>query len=756
MAATTLSLHELRVTPQQALARVQQCRDLDEVLAIGTPAQLVRLLFGESGTKVIVEPFGDALVRGLARPTKSLSSIAFAMACTNVVDPQRLATILELDDDGHDLLGNADLRTFSDDIELVIGSYRDAKRRLTLLQGLWAETLAWAKGQSQAQEFVRYAKSAAQQKLPPTVSASVSGLPNSEAAYMILEWLVQRFLEAEERCVAKASQGHAHLTLTETNQETRRSVASVIKRQRAAVDLLVAYDRLTAALPAEKPNRGEVGTVTREYLGRLWAPSWKRLRTRILRLCRVAGFPGVIEGIDAATATTWMENGNVYFGLATHLEVQLGPEAIQRRSPPATTLPKNVGLAASFLRLQATLPTKPKSWHTFLLDLLEPYYVHLTIQIQHPGWVQKLDGVTLAPTDLVVRVPKDMRELSLWGAYMHNCVHSIFGEDVHEGKRVILGLFRGDTLTYNVGAFAGEGSEGTVWEVNSRFNNDEVEPGVEALIQKLVFTATNADRILRPKPLKTPTPKMPGGSKRAPRTWTHKRVRDLGARLRAQAPDQWVASLNRLANGSTDATWVETVVRIQRLPTNDTITKFEQLVTSGVDIWPLLIDNPLDHVILDSEWTDTERQTLTDLRNGSELIRRRSTAALLDDPAVSAAWEFSQTSAHLRLCFAQLLTYRPREVAGALQSDLTETARWVAGVLWVLRADELEAVPTLDRTRTVPFDIPTTISTTVWQQVTLFNNALAAVNPTGDWTASRVTAGLPIPRCPQLWLRRKR
>jgi hypothetical protein len=765
MAAQILTLGS---TPAQVLSDIASCHDLDEVLAIGTPAQLVRLLFGESGTKALVEPFGDALVRGLARSIpglsspSSVSSIAFAMACTNVLDPQRLAKILALDDGGYNLCASLDLTSFADDITTVVGSYRDANRRLQLLTSLWAQTLAWHEGQAKATGFVGKVQVVAR-KIASEVELSVQGLSPSESQHMLLEWLLQRFLNAESLCTKHMAQGHAFLATTGARaRQAKPTLASDAKRLQSAIDLLQAHDRLTAALPKEKPNRKHLGDLSKQHSHRLWSPSWKHQRARILRLCRLGGFPGVIDGISGATAATWMEPGMLYFGVGSHVELNIGPDAVQRRPPPCSALPASIASLARFVRMGAAVPTKPKNWQAFVLELVEPYYVHLTIQIKHPNWIKKVDGTVLGPTDLVVRAPKDMRELALWGTYMGNCVHSIFGDDVHEGKRVILGLFRNDTLVYNVGAFAGEGSEGTVWEVNGRFNNDEVEPGVQALIQSLIFSATRELKSPKPANIREPRTRTSTAPKSVPRTWTPKRVSELGRRVRGHASADWVQSAALLSNGS-PAKWVESITRIQRLSLRTTLSRFEEQVAQGEKLWPLLVKSPLDALVLDSPWTDPERKALVDLRNGSPRIKRKSTAPLLDDSALSAAWEFAKTSAHLRNCFVQLAFNHPREVAEFLQNDPSGIARWVSAVLWVLRSDEVEPVVTKGGLRTVVFEIPANIVREVVSQLSDFktafevpDDAFGMPDEAMTWTEFRLNRGLAVPRCPQVWLRRNR
>jgi hypothetical protein len=744
-------------TSSEVFARLVSCRDLDEVLNLGTPAELVRMLFGPAGTKVLVEPFGDALIRGLARKNPTLSSISLAMACTKVLDPNRLATIIELDDAGFDLIGGtADLEVLEDDIDALVAPYKDANRRLRLLTTLWSESLAWCRAQADADSFVKEVTAKAS-KLAKPVEYSVSGISSNDAKAMVLEWLVQSFLRAEEELTNDIAQGVGFLRSVEDNARLiGGSPVGRERRMRSATTLVLSYVRLQNYLATQSKPPKNPGVATQENRWFLQGWYWREQPKRIRQVCRLAAFPGVSDDFNDAYSSSWLADGRLYRGMNRSIDVALADGAVQRRPPPHRSIAAAITEAASFVRLGAALPVKPKDWHSFLTNLLEPYYVHGTITIAAPEWVTNVTGKSLPNSDLVVRAPRDMRELSSWASYMGNCIHSIFGDAVHDGTRVILGVFRGETLLYNVGAYS---HNGRVWEVNSRFNSSEVPGNIHPEVQQLILASIPRSELAAkrgPRVRVKPSPK----AKRQLRVWTFPRVTAIGEAMRAEVlpGSLWAQSLRRLATGANrtgEQTWETSVTQLLRSDRATVLRDFENLIRSGNDMWPLLVVHPVDFLPTKIEITKAERVGLDQLRAGANDVKLRTTATLLDDPTTNAAWEFGRLGGELREVYRKLAIREPLEVAAMIKADLSGTARWVTAVLWVRHCDQISITPTHRGTRTVVFEPPAEALAVIAEQLNLFGDPMTH-SDLSDWSTKRATLGRALPRCPQAWLRRNR
>jgi hypothetical protein len=744
-------------TSPEIFARLISCRDLDEVLNLGTPTELVRMLFGPAGTKALVEPFGDALIRGLARKNPTLSSISLAMACTKVLDPNRLATIIELDDAGFDLLGGADLEVLEDDIDALLAPYKDANRRLRLLTTLWSESLAWCRAQADADAFVKEVTAKAS-KLAKPVEYSASGISPNDAKAMVLEWLVQSFLRAEEELTNDIAQGISFLRSVEDNARfIGGNPVGRERRMRAATTLVLSYERLRNNLATQSKALKNPGVATQEHRWFLQGRYWTAQPNRIRQLCRLAAFPGVSDDFEAAYSSSWLADGRLYRGMKHSIDVALADGAVQRRPPPHRSIAAAISEAATFVRLGAALPNKPKDWHSFLTNLLEPYYVHGTITIAAPEWVTNVTGKSLPNSDLVVRAPRDMRELSSWASYMGNCIHSIFGDAVHDGTRVILGVFRGETLLYNVGAYS---HNGKVWEVNSRFNSYEVPDNIHREVQQLILgsiprSAPVAKR--GPRVRLKPSPK----AKRQVRVWTFPRVAVIGEAMRTEVlpSSLWAQSLRRLAIGANHTNWEQTwetsVTQLLRSDRAAVLGDFENLIRTGNDMWPLLVVHPVDFLPTKIEITKAERVGLDHLRAGANDVKLRTTATLLDDPTTNAAWEFGRLASELREVYRKLAIREPLEVAAMIRADSSGTARWVTAVLWVRHCDQISITPTPRGTRTVVFEPPAEALAVIAEQLNLFGDPMTP-SDLSDWSMKRATLGRALPRCPQAWLRRNR
>ncbi len=743
-------------SPRELLTQLVDCRDLDAVLRLGSPAQLVKLLFGPAAAKTLVEPFGDALVRGLARPTPTLSSIAFALACSSLLDPGRIATVLALDDEGFDLVPLEHIDALDEDLALTIGTYRDRTRRLTLLTTLWHESLAWSRAHATADRFVADALTLAS-KQPAEISITASpSLSKRETNLMALEWMLQKHLSAEAEMARCVSQGRA-LLKHGSGHDPRIPVVKPNKVMQRTVEYLRTFARLDVMVRTTGVHGEGHGQQTRSLLYELREPAWRRRRSKVMQLCRLAAFPGTAEGISTDHAATWLEVGAVFQGLRSYVHVNVPDGHVQRRPTPRKTVVAAAADAARFVRLGGTLPAKPKDWHSLVLQLVEPYYVHEALHINAPAWVAKAHDQALPGTDLVVRAPRDMKELIEWAAYMGNCIHSIYGDDVHDGSRVILGLFRGDVLVYNVGV---DTQGGTIWEINSRFNNDNVEPLVEAQMRRFVrdvIAQSNRQPTARRRP--SGAKETSNQRRRPPRTWTSERVASVGDYLRADYHEDspWRRAIGQLDVDGTiqqDVGWVDVAVRLQRIDDRELTSRFDTAVLTGHDMWPLLVDHPLHAYIAGIEKPE-EQDTLRALINGDERIKLRATSSLFDDAAVAAAWDVGRRVALLRRRFPSLIVSRPLDVSSALQADPTRLARWVAAIMWVSAVDAGKS--SADGIRTVVCEFPNAdVAASAVRHSTSFGSTLSPADVDPDWSTHRATLGLGLPRCPQSWLRRPR
>jgi hypothetical protein len=751
-------LLNLGASPHELLGQLVLCRDLDEVLAIGTPAQLVKTLFGPAAAKTLVEPFGDALVRGLARAKPTLSSIAFALASATLLDPARLVSVLGFEDEGFELLPLTDISHLEDDLTTTVGTYRDAGRRLALLTSLWNESLSWSRAQHAADAFVDQALALAAKQPSEVALTTIPSLSRRETNLMWLEWSVQKHLDAEAEMVRCVTQGRA-LLRTNSAKSPKAQPVNANKSMQRTVEYLRTFARLDAALRTTAVD-GEPGqgVQIRSLVYELRQPAWRQHRRRVMQLCRLAAFPGIAEGIDADRAATWYEAGAVFSGLRSYVYIDVPEGHVQRRPASRPTIAAAAGDGARFVRLGATLPPKPKDWHSLVLQLVEPYYVHEALHISAPEWVATIHGNALPSTDLVVKAPRDMREVVEWANYMGNCIHSIYGDDVHDGSRVILGLFRGDTLIYNVGV---DTARSEIWEINSRFNQENVEPGVEAAMRRLVRDVIGrTNRQIATSKSRPPTRKgLSGRTSRPPRTWTPQRVAAIRDYLRADHHEDsaWRQALEHVDRDSVikqDASWVDAVVRLQRLDNDEITRRFDRAVINGHDVWPLLVEHPLTE-LLETHDRPEDLPTLRALIDGDERIKLRGTAPLFDDVAVAAAWDFGRAVSILRRRMADLIVTQPRDVAASLQADRTGRSRWVAALLWVAAIDQQSTHSHGIRTVVCEFPSPE-IAAKAIAEYALFGGQLTVADIDPDWSTRRISHGLDLPRCPQIWLRRHR
>ena len=202
------------------------------------------------------------------------------------------------------------------------------------------------------------------------------------------------------------------------------------------------------------------------------------------------------------------------------------------------------------------------------------------------------------------------------------------------------------------------------------------------------------------------------------------------------------------------------MTRLSRLGTVELRTRFRQRMRSGDDIWPLLQTHPvddlctLDHVLY-RRLNSREREAVRSIGSGSERLKLAGSSALLDDPTIGAAWELGRLQTTLRKEFAAFVVESPREVARSIRLSASASPRWTAALLWVQAAD----AGTVEHSglRIVTFELPNESAGEAFR--TFFRGMQtgelpASIDPTPNWIADRLSAGLALPQCPQIWLSR--
>ena len=284
-----------------ALSRLRSCRDLDSVLELGTPTELIRRLFGDAASKVLLEPFGDALVRGLSRGTPVLSSIELAVAATPFFDPKRLAVLLELDDEGFGLMAEHADNMFADDLRLVLSNYTDATRRLNLLRGLWEEALIWNRERSSSRACLEDTARQATERSRTVTLSSIEGMSRSEQRRMLIEWLRQQFVAAETELIRSITLGHPFLKDSDSRAAQSSTRVGEKKLDSAVVACMVAADRLSQALE-DRPKSWGSGTALQRHRWVLAPERWRRQRQRLKRLYEVAAQSRATNGFEPQAA----------------------------------------------------------------------------------------------------------------------------------------------------------------------------------------------------------------------------------------------------------------------------------------------------------------------------------------------------------------------------------------------------------------------------------------------------------------------
>jgi hypothetical protein len=801
-----------------ALSAIRSCASLEDVLALEPAPRLVAQLFGETASKTLINPLSDAILRGLTNTEDTIirqrhartkiepvkqkttpsnkqsakttspksespepklpvthSGIALASAASGLLDPTRLAAILSWDDSGFDLIPTDAPEDFIADLAAVFGNYRDPKRRLALMWSLWTDVKNRNDDRAKVTGFLRETQRLARHQIAETPSFVMDTfrnasktMPIAEAATMCFEHHVQAFVRAEANLVNWASIGRAaevDLVLG-MGRETNRVSAKKITN--AAVRFLIDGARLRHAvthLVSSLPTETKRGEVTRHHPRLLRRHFWMNFSAEAESLIRfAAGYTHT-----DAELLMWSDDVRIYSGASSSVSLQREPGMVPTVPRPALTLPAAVAQVAQLVRFGATLPAKPSSWPQLLAEVCAPYYVHQVVAIDTPTWVNELHGKPLDATGLVAKAPKDMAELSRWANHMGNCIASIYGDDVGTGKRVILGLFRDDELLYNVGINA---TTQRIWEVNSRFNNDDVPQEVivathnlvDRLHKKVISPTEKDPRVPKEKSASTKKPKLTAAA--------GEQIAFIANELKIH---QWdpVADLSVIADRlgiAVDTTaqhshWLNLVTAIDRFEPTQTLDAFRLALgakqfTRG---WDLLTTHPLDaltHVGDVNQRDRTVRLGLDLIRQGDERAKLARTEKMLEDPALDGAWRLAKLQKLLMPAVRDLVTKEPRALVAILRGPANARARWALALAFVARADYDESLLTLHNT--VPFELrdPDQIRQ-AWREAALVDVEAVArlrvesgINDTNeaDFALLRAERELPPIRCPRVWL----
>ncbi len=691
----------------EALFRLRACTEIEAVEALGTPQELTLRLFGAQATKTLYAPLADALLRGLTRPSPTFSSIALASAAAHLLDPTRLVKVLSWDDNGFDIVSPADPSGLRMDVETVLGKYVDANRRLHLLESMWHDVIDRNLRFAAAEENVAAVYQLAAKRNGRAPSEIVDTFRNAsrtmathEAAAMLLEWHIQNFFAAHAGFVRFATRGrraiyelHIDLSVPVSSvTKVEKRIAVAAEYLHAAECAAVAIEHLVPVLPGKRKR----GVYSRKL--DLTASDAVTLRSGALDLIRFAAQTPE----DDEEFLLWNDELTVYRGYFAH--VQRVPNEINVPScpTPPTTLNDSAAQVAQLIRLGAAVPAKPREWRALVLDVCRPYYVLPAIAINSPSWTDDVDRKAVPGTNLTVRVPRDMTELSRWANFMGNCIVSVYGELVATGRSVILGLFDDDELLYNVGV---RSDSLNVWEINSRFNSGnvpaEVTGGVNRLIAELRRTSnrpTGAGSSGRSTPSTATNDEADGqsGKRRtkslSPSTWakldfiiTDMRAYDIvgGAALRSL---EWEMSSHRRATDD----WVSSVTNLTRLDSSATTQTFLDLIeANGIpSAWPMLVEHPLDPVLNEiarGTLPPPVLRALTDIQAGEDRARL---SPVLNNPVFEAAWQLARLQAGWRSALVSCAMSRPVGLRPLMRADPSGEIRRALGLAYVARTDE--------------------------------------------------------------------
>jgi hypothetical protein len=673
--------------PATVLARLRLCRDLDDVLAIAPPARLVRLLFGSRGSKDLVEPLGEALLDGLVRLPARFAPITLAVAAAPLLDPTRLATVLSWRDDGLGVLGTDDVDGLAADLAAVLTPYPPA-RRVSLLGDLWSDVHArssiWRHARQQRQRWLLdHADAAAAAAVPFDHIVPPTLAINDHLREALGMWSrhqvgnAEYFMVDQVRAASTNFEGWADGERPPRGDEPpERLIARFIGTVWGAERLRLRIGGRLDERRQQWPDAHDLIGKARRLLDQLAMP-----REGLLLVGRdgdpTLGYDGLHSDIDAdIPAPPW--NGI-------------------ERLPLPPTVAAGVGAMARVFRLGATPPRKPGSWDD-LRHGVAVFHAFGAATVPVRPWVAALDRTTLDASALglgllEVRAPEDLDELDAWGRFMQNCVASHHGGDVADGREVILGLFAGGALTWNVGCNA----DGHVFEINSRFNDSQVPDGLQTIVEAAILAATTAAAIedvdARVRPATHDV--------RPRRRRMAALVEQLGARfdedLQATPeladPLQGLVRLAR-AGGAGVYSWRDAVTVLLRTADE----RFADLVADAVrtggmqQVWEASTYDLLGRWMQTTVPIDPATAThLRSMRWGDRAARVGAATAVAD--AVRPAYLLGRVQRHVLDVFGRLATDDPLLLAPSLRAPSGAAARWSFALVTTARSDEGAPVP---------------------------------------------------------------
>jgi hypothetical protein len=209
----------------------------------------------------------------------------------------------------------------------------------------------------------------------------------------------------------------------------------------------------------------------------------------------------VCDLMDRTVVTYRMDRG---VALHTVLHDVAEPDPTR---PTTDSVRGAITAAVELHRLGATPPPRPRSWQAFV-DALHGSFD--TVQLLSrtfkvpPRLLVAAEGATIPGTNLHAKVGANIRLIADWAAYMGNCLLSLYADDAEAGRCVILGLFEGEQLMYNLELVRRRNRwEGREFE--SRFN-EGVPPEVRQAVNRWIESLNPPITVppVTPRPARSP------------------------------------------------------------------------------------------------------------------------------------------------------------------------------------------------------------------------------------------------------------
>ena len=380
--------------------------------------------------------------------------------------------------------------------------------------------------------------------------------------------------------------------------------------------------------------------------------------------------------------------------------------------PTTTSARAAVAGAAQLLRLGGEVPARPRSWAALVEGLHAGFdtaqLLARTFKVPR-ALLEAADGARVPGTALHARVGVNIRLIADWAGYMGNCLLSMYADDAEAGRCVILGLFDGDRLVYNLELVKRRGT----WEpreFKARFN-DEPTAGDDVAVRAWVATLTPPRPTDAPRVGPRPAGRRPrGGGGRGRREAERGPALDrlVQAAAASPAPAGWRTTAVALATAldpthrrpSATAARVAVVRRLAELAEAAAAALAAGTLTAP-DLWSLAGAAPL--AVAAEALTERERGRLTalpPLAAGEDVVGRSATRLLAHD-AVAEAWEWTRLGRALDGALADAAADDDLPLAVALGDALAATpSRPPVLALALLRtAHRLQAAGGLGRVR---------------------------------------------------------